>query len=1165
MGRRTAVIERTWLGGAGVPLALGAVACAVMVLAGLLVVRTSPRAEARFEMGDGAAWLPSAAVGGVSLLDGASGSVVTSLAVATPGDDYAVVEWGADALVVNRSAGTVGRLDGATWAIETGLVKFSDGNTPLDVVANRDVGWLVRPGAVAPLNLENLETRDPMPVSASYGDGVVDASGALLYASADPTTPVQRIGLDGTMAPLDDLAGPVSFADLGGEVAAVDVAGRSVWLEGAGTICDELQLPTDAEIGVAGADGSLLVVADTGGILAWQPGERGCPEADDFLTVEPAHFATPAVTDGWAAIVDLDRSEVLVVDLVTARLVARASLQGVAAGSPVDLHAENGLVWFNDRASDAAGLIRRDGTVESVVKYDVGGDGDLVAAPVVDGDDDIEVAGIQTDRPGEGDGDPAAPTTTPTTAPTGDDGSATTSTTTPIDPQPSTPTTADPDQPVVTGSDVLEPEVTVDPPVSPTTSEPGDPDEPDPSSSTTSTTVLASPVEVRLAATAAEVAVGDPVTFQAIVDNGAPTFFDFSTSPGNAQADPATQAGFITYRFPAAGRYLVSVEACDADDNCDSATIALDVVAGAVEHRAIIADPGIVTAGVPVQLASVSQGDGIQEYRWNFGAGASPSSGNGETPTVEWSTPGTKTVTLTIAGNGCAPEQDCATVVNDLDSVTRQITVVEQAPPYAINVSGPTSVEAGQSVTYVASTSNAAGLPSPHWNVQGTSDLTNRGAEVDVSWSTPGTYVVQISTDDGANRGEGQTTVTVTAPVEPASLAITCSPTSLTAGDTAQCQVTDATNVSGASWQVSFPNPGQGSRSGGSITYDAAGTVTVRRVATHGVTGDPVTSNTVNLVFAEGGPAPVDPPSISLSGPAARDTGQGGTWNLSNSGGPIDSVSWSSDAGGSMNVAGDQRSASKTFGNPGTYTITATADGPGGSDTATFTVTVSEPEPTVTMSLGCDASTLDVGTYAHCGVVGDAALFSGYSWSITQPDPAEYSSWSSGPGYMDVVSFVPGQVRLTLTATHVASGQPVTSNTVTVNYAAPPADPAPAISISGPTMVETGQAATYSFTNSGGTITSIEWQAGGQSPGSGQNYTVTWNSATQVTLAVTVTGPGGTSTDSLVVTINDPAPPPAEPPPAEPGGTVNPGITVPGPTTLPLPSSTLPPISDPAG
>ncbi len=64
---------------------------------------------------------------------------------------------------------------------------------------------------------------------------------------------------------------------------------------------------------------------------------------------------------------------------------------------------------------------------------------------------------------------------------------------------------------------------------------------------------------------------------------------------------------------------------------------------------------------------------------------------------------------------------------------------------------------------------------------------------------------------------------------------------------------------------------------------------------------------------------------------------------------------------------------------------------------------------------------------------------------------------------------------------------------------------------------------------------------------------------------MTVTGPGGTSTDSLVVTINDPAPPPAEPPPAEPGGTVNPGITVPGPTTLPLPSSTLPPISDPAG
>ncbi|MGN6682083.1 MAG: hypothetical protein ACTHKL_30330, partial [Streptosporangiaceae bacterium] len=65
----------------------------------------------------GAAWLASAQVGKVTLLDGSAVEVSGEKKVAAPGDHIDVVQQGSTAYVVNRKTGTLSRVDGATFDV----------------------------------------------------------------------------------------------------------------------------------------------------------------------------------------------------------------------------------------------------------------------------------------------------------------------------------------------------------------------------------------------------------------------------------------------------------------------------------------------------------------------------------------------------------------------------------------------------------------------------------------------------------------------------------------------------------------------------------------------------------------------------------------------------------------------------------------------------------------------------------------------------------------------------------------------------------------------------------------------------------------------------------------------------------------------------------------
>src|SRR6266542_4545009 len=144
----------------------------------------------RLRLLSGAAWLVSTQVGQVTLLDGSTAEVAAQVPVAPPGTRLDVVQQGANAYAVNRTAGSVRRVDGGTFTVSQPAIPLPNAGDGLQALA-------------APGVLYALDT--------SRG----------VLTSADPLTLATRT------APVP-LATPVT-----GESAVLDEAGRLWVLDGA--------------------------------------------------------------------------------------------------------------------------------------------------------------------------------------------------------------------------------------------------------------------------------------------------------------------------------------------------------------------------------------------------------------------------------------------------------------------------------------------------------------------------------------------------------------------------------------------------------------------------------------------------------------------------------------------------------------------------------------------------------------------------------------------------------------------------------------------------------------------------------------------------------------------------------------------------------------------
>src|SRR5947209_11629274 len=115
------------------------VSVAALALAGVVIAgaRDGYPAQRPHQL-SGAAWLASSQVGQLTLLDGTTADVAAQVRVARSGEILDVVQQGATGYAVNRSTGTVRRVDGATFDVGTAVTPVPAATGGLHAFAGPD-------------------------------------------------------------------------------------------------------------------------------------------------------------------------------------------------------------------------------------------------------------------------------------------------------------------------------------------------------------------------------------------------------------------------------------------------------------------------------------------------------------------------------------------------------------------------------------------------------------------------------------------------------------------------------------------------------------------------------------------------------------------------------------------------------------------------------------------------------------------------------------------------------------------------------------------------------------------------------------------------------------------------------------------------------------------
>ena len=327
----------------------------------------------------GAAWLASVQVGQLTLLDGSSAEVAAQVSVAAPGERLDVVQQAATGYAVNRSTGTIRRVDGATFAVTDPARPLPAAGDGLRAFAAPDTLYALdtRRGLLTGADPQTLTPRGtPVPLAASVSGqaAALDEQGHLWVLDIATGDLVwiehgrrhTRTGVAGPGAGLLVLAGgsPV-VVDTGRGTASV-LDRRT----GAPRTRIGLALRPDDAIEVGGSPHAdrLYVVAARGVVEVCPLSAGTCPTAIPLGTDGPADLGTPIETAGRLFVPDYTAGRVWIVDLDRSRVVAQP--QVLTPKTRFQLLTRDGVVFFNDPDSEHAGVIRLDGGVRQIAKYD---------------------------------------------------------------------------------------------------------------------------------------------------------------------------------------------------------------------------------------------------------------------------------------------------------------------------------------------------------------------------------------------------------------------------------------------------------------------------------------------------------------------------------------------------------------------------------------------------------------------------------------------------------------------------------------------------------------------------------------------------------------------------------------------------------------------------
>ncbi|SMD22752.1 PKD domain-containing protein [Kibdelosporangium aridum] len=354
--------------------AWAAAGVAVMSLAGVVVGGMDRAHEApRVRLHGGSAWLASSKAGQLTLLDGASAEVAARVDVAAPGTPIHASQLGPTGYALNKSDGTVVRVDGAT-------LLPSRPSKPLagDVLPTSQALYALDSGRglLTPVDPVTLTPRGaPFSLAAKVSpDGtIVDSVGRLWIldrATGDLTWFTPEKGHTRAAASTADRA-RLTVTD--GRPALLDLARRTAELldpdDGSVQESARVDLRPDDAVEVTGSAQQqriLISVASRGLLMVCSFGADSCA-APIPLGTGKAELGAAIETDNHAVVPDYGNGQVWIIDLGAMRVVARRQL----FDRPVrfELLTRDGVVFYNDPDSDQAGVLDLDGGVRAVSKY----------------------------------------------------------------------------------------------------------------------------------------------------------------------------------------------------------------------------------------------------------------------------------------------------------------------------------------------------------------------------------------------------------------------------------------------------------------------------------------------------------------------------------------------------------------------------------------------------------------------------------------------------------------------------------------------------------------------------------------------------------------------------------------------------------------------------
>jgi hypothetical protein len=366
------------LAGRRLPAALGVavIAAGFGALAVFGVGRGYPTTHPRLQAGS--AWLASAAVGQLTLLDGSSAEVAAQVQVASPGDRIDAVQQAATAYAVNRSAGSIRRVDGATFEVSAPASPLPDSRGGLQAFAARDAlyaldtqrGLLTSAdartlaGRGSPVSLAAQVTPEATALDDAGRLWILDnATGDLLWIEEDGRRHVRRGAAQ---------SGGGLLVTAGGAPVVVDTRGRTATEVDPGSGNPRrrvsLDLRPDDRLQVSGSPDAtrLYLVAARGLLIVCNLIEANCANAVPLG--KGGDFGAAVETGGRVFVPEYTTGQVWIVDLRLSRVVAQP--QVLSPATRFQLLTRDGVVFFNDPDSEQAGVLKLDGGVRPVAKYD---------------------------------------------------------------------------------------------------------------------------------------------------------------------------------------------------------------------------------------------------------------------------------------------------------------------------------------------------------------------------------------------------------------------------------------------------------------------------------------------------------------------------------------------------------------------------------------------------------------------------------------------------------------------------------------------------------------------------------------------------------------------------------------------------------------------------